>query len=197
MAPPLLSPQRAVGLFVFGGLGGALMDQIHVQFGVLAYQVPAVFGQAIWVAPNFGLATLIMYLATVLWVRQAETAEPAPVDGRTIAREAGWFVAAYFASGLFQHATWALAAAYVLLFARRMIGRKDALWLTLHAVGLGLGGSGFESVLSSTGVFWYEHPDVAGVPVWLPGVYLHGAPLAMSVVRKLRQSQMESAVTLT
>ena len=28
-------------------------------------------------------------------------------------------------------------------------------------------------------------PDVIGVPLWLPGIYLHGAPLALAVARRV------------
>src|SRR5690349_19041704 len=53
-------PVGWVLLFLAGGIGGALCDQIHVQAGVLAYPHPFVLDQAWWVAPQFGVAMLVI-----------------------------------------------------------------------------------------------------------------------------------------
>src|SRR4051812_7631186 len=53
-------PVGWVLLFLAGGIGGALCDQIHVQAGVLAYAHPFVLDQAWWVAPQFGVAMLVV-----------------------------------------------------------------------------------------------------------------------------------------
>ena len=34
-------------------------------------------------------------------------------------------------------------------------------------------GPPFEAALAATGAFSYRQPDVLGVPVWLPALYLH------------------------
>jgi hypothetical protein len=47
-------------LFVAGGLGLALCDQMHVQAGVLAHEAPGPFGQGWWVAPMFGVASVVI-----------------------------------------------------------------------------------------------------------------------------------------
>ena len=52
----MLKPRLLVTLFVLGGIGGILGDQIHVQFGVLSYAHPELLGQAWWVGPLFGSA---------------------------------------------------------------------------------------------------------------------------------------------
>ncbi len=186
--PLQLTWPRLAALFVLGGLGGALCDQIHVQGGVLAYAQPVLFGQSWWVAPLFGIATLIMYVATWVWVSCSERAQPGPITHRQLALHSLWFVAAYLASALLQGQPKLLALVYLLLFLRRLLGRRDAVWQVANGVGLAIGGTTSEALLAATGVFHYNHPDLWTVPLWLPGVYLHGAPLAMAVLRRLRQA---------
>ena len=56
-------------LFLAGGIGGALCDQIHVQSGALSYPHPAVFDQACWVAPQFGVGMIVVLLAVTATVK--------------------------------------------------------------------------------------------------------------------------------
>lgn len=44
-------------------------------------------------------------------------------------------------------------------------------------------GTGVEAAISSPGASAYSHPDVLAVPIWLPGLYLHGAPVALALAR--------------
>jgi hypothetical protein len=100
---------------------------------------------------------------------------------------------AYVASALLQGQPKLLALVYGLLFLRRVLPRADAPWLALHGVGLAIGGTSFEAVLAATGAFHYNQPDLWTVPLWLPGVYLHGAPLAMAVLRRMRTGAQQDA----
>lgn len=181
------NPWLWLKLFVFGGIGGALCDQLHVQGQVLSYPDPVLFGQSWWVAPNFGLAACVMYLATSLWASWAERKEPLAVTRADVTRQTLWFLAAYFASaGMHVKAHW-LAVLYGVVLLRRLIRRRDALPQLVNAVGLAVGGTVVELVMSSAGWFSYAQPSLGSVPLWLPGLYLHGAPLAMAVVRMARQ----------
>ena len=174
-------------LFVLGGLLGALCDQIHVQGQVLSYAEPLFAGQAWWVAPNFGLATCVMYLTTSLWVRWSERLAPAPVTRGELARHALWFLAAYGLSAGMQLKPLWLTMLYAILFVRRLLRRNDVGPQLANALCLAAGGTLAESALASTGAFAYRAPDLGYVPMWLPGIYLHGSLLAMAVVRALRQ----------
>jgi len=182
-----LSGRRIAALFLAGGLGGLLCDQIHVQSGILAYASADFLGQARWVGPLFGTATVVMYLATWVWVGRSERAQSGLVSNRELALHGLWFVAAYFASALLQGQPKLLALVYLLLFLRRLLPRRDAAWQVANGVGLAIGGTTSEALLAATGVFHYNRPDLWTVPLWLPGVYLHGAPLALAVLRRLRQ----------
>jgi hypothetical protein len=172
-------------LFVAGGLGGALCDQIHVQSGVLAYPDPALADQSWWVAPQFGIAVVVMLAAVRPFAAAATRHAPRRPSPAGVAREAAWFGAAYGASGLWHGHPAALATAYGVTWVARMAGRPDrwpvAAWSALLAVA----GTAYEGTLSATGAFHYTAPDLYHVPVWLPGIYLHGGPLAIAVARLL------------
>ena len=157
-------------LFVVGSLGGALLDQIHVRTGVLSYPKPLLAGQPWWVAPQFGVGALVV----------ETTARPVAgrVGARSMPADAAWFFSAYAASGLLRRWPRALAAAFLVTWLAR-VRREPA--LAAYSLVLALGGSAYEGWWSSTGAFAYAAPDVGGVPIWLPGLYLHGAPLALSV----------------
>ena len=159
-------------LFVAGSIGGALVDQIHVRSGVLSYPKPSVAGQPWWVAPQFGVGALLV---------QASAERVAPrVEPRAIPADAVWFFGAYAASGLLSRRPRALTAVFIVTWLAR-VRREPA--LALYSVALAAAGTAYEAWWSSTGAFSYSQPDVAGVPMWLPGLYLNGAPLAIEVAR--------------
>lgn len=165
------------GWFAAGSVGGALCDQIHVRGGVLRYRTPRVFGQAWWVAPQFGVAMLaVLRAARVAGGRDRRRPSP-----RAYVVGAAWFLGAYLASAVFRRSPRALAGVLVALWFGRMARSPDRARVVPYSLLLALVGTAYESVWSSTGSFTYTQPDVAGVPLWLPALYLHGAPLAVDV----------------
>ena len=174
-----MTAAKALLVFVLGSLGGALCDQIHVQSGVLFYASPDVLAQAWWVAPQFGLATIVILLGTRLFQPQDLPAPP----GREIAVASAWFIGAYVASAFAVDNTWLLAGLCAAAFVGR-VAVADRRWAVVgFSAALAAGGSLYEGMLSSTGVFSYAVPLVWTIPAWLPGLYLHGAPLALLVAR--------------
>jgi hypothetical protein len=171
---------RILALFAGGGVALALCDQIHVQAGVLDYETGGFFGQAWWVPLQFGVASL----AIVAGARPFARGWPAPRPSELVAG-AAWFVAAYAASGVFDDRPGWLAAALVATWAARMARAQRPLGLVGWSLLLAAAGTGAEALLSAAGTFSYAHPDLLGVPVWLPGLYLHGAPLALGLARAL------------
>lgn len=181
-----VSGGRLLKFFAAGSVLGATFDQIHVRFQVLAYPRDDYFQQSWWVAPNFGLATLLMLLGSLWMAPRAEKLDPRPPTVRDYALGTAWFLAAYLASGLLVAWPGALVALYAATFAGRLVARPDRLPVLLHALGIAAGGVLAESILAGSGAFWYLDPHVAHVPVWLPGIYLHGGPLALAVAKGLR-----------
>ncbi|MDQ1373404.1 MAG: hypothetical protein QOJ09_742 [Actinomycetota bacterium] len=173
---------QVFGWFLAGAAGGALCDQIHVRGGVLRYRTPRVFDQAWWVAPQFGVAMLAV-------LRSARVAagdgrgRPGSVDYLT---GTAWFLGAYLASAVFRRTPRLLAGVFLATWLARMARRPDRGRLVPYALMLALAGTTYESRWSATGAFTYTAPDVAGVPLWLPGLYLHGAPLGVDVARGQR-----------
>jgi hypothetical protein len=170
------TPTRVVVAFVLGGIVGLLLDQIHVRFGVLYYPRPFAWGQAWWVLPLFGATTLVVLSGAKLFARAA-------IGEHDLTGSALWFLAAYWASGVWQGHPIGLAVAYLGFFALRTT--HGATWL--FGIGLALGGVIVEALLCSLDAFRYCFPDLLGLPYWLPGLYAHGAPFALAVALRMRR----------
>jgi hypothetical protein len=177
---------RRLLLVLFGGTLCTLLDQVHVHTGTLSYARPAVFGQAVWVLPMFMTAVAAMLVG---WPAIASAlGEPvAPREGPEAARELGtgllWFVGVYASSGVFNALPWVLTGVYAVTFLYRLRGRGTRAFLVNTGL-LALGGVVAEASLSSTGAFRYDCPGTYMVPVWLPGLYLHGAFLLQALLRR-------------
>lgn len=167
---------------VLGGIGLATCDQIHVQYGVLKYFHNGPWGQAWWVAPQFILATFFMYIGAHLFRK-----EIGAFKGKEFFISVLYFVAAYFASGLFAAWPYSLATSYFLLWVVRIYFNEEKLQLALFSVVLAVSGTLMEGLISKAGLFIYTQPDYLLVPIWLPGLYLHGAPLIWSLVSWIRK----------
>src|SRR5260221_12222125 len=169
-------------VFVAGSLGGALCDQIHVQSGVLAYPHPWLADQAWWVAPQFGVGMIVVLAAARIAVRGDTTRPPTS----RVAIDAAWFLGVYAASGLGHGHPVALAVAFVVTWLARRPDRRGAVPFSIL---LSAGGVLYEGTLAGSGAFHYARPDLFHVPVWLAGIYLHGALLALSVARLTSRSE--------
>lgn len=181
--------RRAVAwlaLAVALGALGAAGDQIHVRAELLSYPDPVVAGQAWWVPLNFAvLLTSLVALTVPLARRGAGLAGSAPPSNAALAADLAWFVGAYTLSGLVapDHPG-VLAVAYVAVWVPRVGLRADRAFLLPYGVALALAGCGIEALEIELGWFSYADPDVIGVPFWLAGIYLHGAPLALGAARR-------------
>jgi hypothetical protein len=161
-------------------------DHLHATHGVLWYVHPVAWAQAWWVPLLFAGASLAA-VAGATPVRRLFGAriEQAPT-AREVAGDGIAFATAYaftsFAAPDRPNVTLALLGAWWL--ARVVRGR--AAWLVVYSLLMAVVGSAFEATWSALGFFYYHHPDVAGVPRWLPGIYLHAALLAGPLERVLR-----------
>jgi hypothetical protein len=170
-----------IAAVLLGGIGGALCDQIHLRSGVLSYPESFFLGQPWWVAPLFGAGAPLVLFGAMPFARTA----PAPTR-RDLLAGLLWFVAAYAGSGLIGDRAPALYAALLgLTFAGRVALARDRRALLVFSLLLAAGGCLWEGYLTSTGAFAYARP-LYRVPIWLPGLYLHGGPLAIAVARALR-----------
>jgi hypothetical protein len=174
---------------LFWGLAGVgiavPLDALHVVTGVLSYTTPRAwmpFGLQDWfVFPLFIGAGLAMGLGhRHIATRLSNT--PVVPSTTPVAAALGTLalVVSYASSGFFERAGVAPAivlALYVGMFlaALALVAKSARKLLVFHAVGTALISPGVEAALSSAGAFHYHRPDVAGVALWLPGIYLNAA----------------------
>lgn len=176
------NPAKLFVVLLLGGIGLAACDQIHVQYEVLRYFHNGLWGQAWWVAPQFLLATFFMYLG-VLLIRK-ETSE---FNERKFFFSILLFAVAYYASGLFANHPYALSAAYLFGWFFRIFFEEEKERFILFSVLLAIAGTLAEGLISRAGLFVYTQPDFLLVPIWLPGLYLHGAPLIWNLASWIRK----------
>src|SRR5205823_800571 len=98
-----------------------------------------------------------------------------------------WFLGAYAVSGLLYPWPVAYLLVSVGAFAFRLILGGASPWKLrlLYALLVAVAGGAVESALSAAGVFRHARPDFAGIPAWLPGLYLHVALLGEAFGRAL------------
>ena len=181
-------PRRAaawLGLAACLGLLGAACDQFHVQSGLLSYPDPWIWDQAAWVPLNFAVLLTGLVAATIPLARRWLDRAPAPGNA-ALAADLAWFAGAYALSGLVapDHPN-LLAVAYVLTWIARVAFRADRAFVVPYGIALALAGCAVEAIEIELGWFSYADPQVAGVPLWLAGIYLHGAPIALGVARRV------------
>jgi hypothetical protein len=171
---------RLLGFWgLLGGLVALPLDALHVVTGVLTYQDPVLGLQDWWAVPLFigaGLALGFGHrFAAVPLSHMTARKRPPPATLGAAGLGLLALVFAYGSSGLLQG--WPLVAffVYVAVFVAAVIAvDKDARpALVLHALGTAIIGPLVEVAISSTGAFSYTHPDVWGVAIWLPGIYLN------------------------
>jgi hypothetical protein len=183
-----------LGLAVCLGLLGAACDQFHVQSGLLSYPDPWLWDQAPWVPLNFAVLLTGLVAATIPIGRIAAARGVPDPDARRLAADFAWFVGMYGLSGLVApDEPGLLAVAYVALWVPRIALREDRSLLFPFGIALAFAGCAVEAIEIELGWFAYADPDVAGVPFWLAGIYLHGAPLALDVARRVDAAGLGSA----
>lgn len=158
-------------------------DHLHVVTGVLAYPHVAFWGEAWWVPLLFGVASVVI-VAGAAGVRRIFGAPSLPSpSARRVAAGGVAFVTAY-AFTAFGHELPNVVGAVLAGFWLARALRAPA-WLVAYSIVVALGGSAFEATWSALGFFRYLVPDFAGIPRWLPGIYLHVAFLTADLERLL------------
>ena len=159
----------AFWLFLLGATLGTALDALEVYSGVERYPWPMFFGVAWWVPLLFGAAAVAIGYSHPLVDPLISHARPYRRLSSSIG-ELTWLVLAYLisASTLDSQAKVGLIA-FIYLNFWLLAGRswQDLLLSFVTAVT----GTLVEMILANAGVFSYIHPDILGVPYWLPGLY--------------------------
>ncbi len=168
---------------VAGSILCTVLDHLHATYDVLYYRAPFVWAQAWWVPLLFFSGTLATLNGSRILKRvfggEDLNATPRQIAGATVA-----FTAAYAFTSFGHTQPNVVLAMLVAWWVARVVSNAP-MWLIAFSLVTAVLGACFEAVLSSTGAFYYHHPDFMGVPRWLPGIYLHAALFAAPVYEHL------------
>lgn len=169
-----------VKLAGLGGIAATVCDANHVATGTLAYPRPVLFGQAWWVLPGFFVGFVLMgasYLVAGSRVRRTAATEESCAPGTVSAFVEAMtsFVLVYLMSGFGNESPAALSLVFYGAFAVRWAFTYERAWLLAVAVTLAIGGMAVEGSMGAAEIVAYRQVDVFHVPMWLGGVYMHGA----------------------
>jgi hypothetical protein len=183
--------ERAPGAVAWLAVAGAgavictVCDHLHVVTGVLTYPRVAFWGEAWWVPFIFAAASVVIVASASSFRRMfAAPRLPAPSVQRVAAGGVA-FVTAYAFTAFGHELPNVVAAVLAGFWLARAL--EAPAWLVVYSIAVAVGGSAFEATWSALGFFRYLVPDFAGIPRWLPGIYLHVAFLTADLERVLRE----------
>jgi len=133
---------------------------------------------AAWWGPLLFFGAAIAVLALAVGSRRALRGSPVDAAWPRIAGDALAFVTAYAFTAFAAELPDVVLAVLVGWWIARMLSSRAQPWVVALGLGLAVLGPLFEDRWASLGMFAYCRPDLAGVPRWLPALYLHVAPLA-------------------
>jgi len=173
----MLRPRRVIAAAVGGAALCTFGDHLHATHGVLSYPRVYLASQAWW-GPLLFFGAAIAVLALAVGSRRALRGSPVDAAWPRIAGDALAFVTAYAFTAFAAELPDVVLAVLVGWWIARMLSSRAQPWVVALGLGLAVLGPLFEDRWASLGMFAYCRPDLAGVPRWLPALYLHVAPLA-------------------
>ena len=132
-------------------------------------------GQAAWVPLVFGAGALLLMSGHLIFPPDEPQAAPA-----TLVAPAVGLLVAYLATAVLTDRPLVLALGLVTAWVVRVLRDPTRDKLAV-ATAFALGGPLFEATLSATGGFFYRRPDLLGIPIWLPALYLHVSLLTRQI----------------
>lgn len=176
-------PVRYFGMLqlaLLGALIATFCDGVHVYTSTLVYPDPLWYGQPWWPFPMFTLAFLSMaitYRLVDLFMPASLVRSQSCAPGSTAAlvETLLLFALVYMLSGFGNTSALFLCVLFYVSFAVRLWATYERGFLLLIAILLAIGGTLVEAGISAIGQVAYTRNDMIGVPLWLPGLYLHGA----------------------
>ncbi|WP_430462291.1 hypothetical protein ACQUQU_05725 [Thalassolituus sp. LLYu03] len=175
-----LSISGLLALSLLAALVCTLGDAIHVLTSTLSYPDPLWMGQASWVFPLFFMAFLAMALGGWLLIQSL----PDAIVGEYGRQGGSWrglmdqlllFLLIYLLSGFGNHSPDLLLTIFSVTFFVRLALAQNRIFVLLLALLLAPGGMVAEGFLHEFGMVSYREPEWFNVPLWLGGLYAHGA----------------------
>lgn len=154
----------------------------HVRQGVLVYPEPIARE---WLPGQPTPAVFLLFFSCTaigLGLAWSRLRERAPVGLVATLVSVLAFVACYWGSGRFAAYPLAFSLACIGVWQVQVAASQRRAELIGFSIVLALAGTLVEMVVSSTGFFAYLRPDFLGVPMWLPALYLAGAPAALATL---------------
>lgn len=171
------------GIILFalmGALVATICDGVHVYTQALSYADPFLFGQAWWVFPGFILTFLLMEFVYLLLLKHlpariSTQKSTAPGNPRDFIEAVIIFALIYLLSGFGNREPVVLSVIFYGTYVVRCLSSYDKLWLLILSGLMAIGGMFVEGAIAAMGWMTYHYTDFFHVPLWLGGLYLHGA----------------------
>ncbi len=178
---------RALGVLIlalFGVVLGSLLDGLHTHSGATEYTHPWIWKMAVWVPPLFGGASLAIGTTHADFDRRVGRA-PRRFGWPSILLQIVLFSVTYWMSAYLPVSSATKLVLLLLAFA--------AIWAVFdrHWQGIVLAiltaivGCGVEASLVAAGKFRYTQPDMLGVALWLPALYMNASVAVGNLGRKV------------
>jgi len=156
-------------LFLLGATFGTALDALHVHSGVEHYPMPVLFGLAWWVPLLFGAAVVAISYSHPMIDPLLHHARPFHRLSSSFG-ELTWLLLAYLISASMLESI-AMAGLLFQIYFNFWLLAGGGWQSLLRAHVPASTGTLVEMMLVASGAFSYLHPDVLGVPYWLPFIY--------------------------
>jgi len=155
-------------LFLLGALPGTALDAFHVLSGVERYASPTLPGIAWWVPLLFGGAAVAIGYSHPLLDPLLHHRRFRPLFSSLLGL--AWLPLVYLISASFFD-TLTKTLLIVLVYCNFWLLASSDWQNLVFSLVTAITGTLIEMILVAAGAFAYLHPDMLGVPYWLPGIY--------------------------
>ena len=180
-------------LFLLGAILGTMLDALYVYTGVERYSMPVLFGVAWWVPLLFGAAAVAIGYSHPLVDPLLQHRRPTRRLSISLG-ELSWLLLTYLIGASIFESVAKVGILIIVYFNFWLLAGRSWQNLLLSLV-TAITGTLIEMILVAAGVFSYIHPDIFGVPYWLPCIYAC-ASLAVGDLGRSLMSLHTRAATL-
>ena len=160
--------RKLLWIFLLGASLGTALDAFHVFTHVERYASPTLLGVAWWVPLLFGCAAVAISYSHPLLDPLLHHRRFRPLFSSLLGL--AWLPLAYLISASFFDTLTKTALILLVYFNFWLLVGSD--WQNLvFSLVTAITGTLIEMILVAAGAFAYLHPDMLGVPYWLPGIY--------------------------
>lgn len=180
-------------LFLLGAAFGSCLDAFHVYSKVERYPAPVLFGLAWWVPLLFGAAAVVIGYSHRMVDPLLHQHRSCHLTNSIAALS--WLLLMYLISAIpFDTFTKTGLLAIIYLHYWFLAGRG---WQNIAlSIVTAITGTLIEMILVNAGVFSYIHPDLLGVPLWLPCIYACASLAVGDLGRSLLAHSLEVRIDL-